>query len=108
MVSHRNRSHDCWWLDGGSECPPYCLAQGDRAKLAGLNRIGLRRRAINTEEIDALHAAYRTIFVSDMSFRDGLAHCNANMTEETPKRIREFLAFFNQSKRGVCKGRHVQ
>ena len=41
---------------------PYGAAVGNRAVLSGLNLVGLKRRRIPQEEIDALRAAYRMIF----------------------------------------------
>jgi len=40
------------------DIPPYCLAEGNRAIIRGLNLVGLRRH-INREEIDELKVIYR-------------------------------------------------
>ncbi|MFT4098117.1 MAG: acyl-ACP--UDP-N-acetylglucosamine O-acyltransferase [Rhodoblastus sp.] len=47
---------------------PYGLAFGNRAHLAGLNLVGLRRRNFSRETIANLQAAYRMIFESDAPF----------------------------------------
>jgi len=41
---------------------PYAMAFGDHAELAGLNLIGLKRRGLPRNTINALRAAFRTIF----------------------------------------------
>ncbi len=41
---------------------PYAMAFGDHAELAGLNLIGLKRRGLSREAINALRAAFRAIF----------------------------------------------
>jgi len=41
---------------------PYGSAIGDRARLAGLNLIGLKRKGVPREQIHALRAAYRSLF----------------------------------------------
>jgi UDP-N-acetylglucosamine acyltransferase len=41
---------------------PYGLVMGDRARLAGLNMVGLQRRGFSREEIQALRAAYQMLF----------------------------------------------
>jgi len=41
---------------------PYAMAFGDHAELAGLNLIGLKRRGLTRETINALRAAFRAIF----------------------------------------------
>jgi UDP-N-acetylglucosamine acyltransferase len=42
---------------------PYGLAFGDHAVLAGLNLIGLKRRGVPREALNALRAAFRAIFL---------------------------------------------
>jgi UDP-N-acetylglucosamine acyltransferase len=44
---------------------PYAMAFGDHAELAGLNLIGLKRRGLSRETINALRAAFRTIFYGE-------------------------------------------
>jgi UDP-N-acetylglucosamine acyltransferase len=46
---------------------PYAMAFGDHAELAGLNLIGLKRRGLSRETINALRLVFRTIFYG----RDG-------------------------------------
>ena len=41
---------------------PYAMAFGDHAELAGLNLIGLKRRGLTREAINALRGAFRAIF----------------------------------------------
>lgn len=41
---------------------PYAMAFGDHAELAGLNLIGLKRRGLSRETINALRGAFRAIF----------------------------------------------
>ncbi len=43
---------------------PYGLVMGERARLAGLNLIGLERRGFTKEQIRALRSAYKMIFTS--------------------------------------------
>jgi UDP-N-acetylglucosamine acyltransferase len=41
---------------------PYAMAFGDHVELAGLNLIGLKRRGLSREVINAMRAAFRLIF----------------------------------------------
>lgn len=41
---------------------PYGLVMGDRARLAGLNMVGLQRRGFSREDIQALRNAYQILF----------------------------------------------
>lgn len=44
---------------------PYAMAFGDHAELAGLNLIGLKRRGLSRDTINALRRAFRTIFYGE-------------------------------------------
>jgi UDP-N-acetylglucosamine acyltransferase len=44
------------------DVPPFVIAAGDRAKLYGLNLVGLERRNFSKEEIMKLKKAYRILF----------------------------------------------
>ena len=49
---------------------PYGMAVGNRAKLAGLNLVGLKRRKFDREAIHRLRTAYRMIFSSEGTLRE--------------------------------------
>nr|WP_314259547.1 acyl-ACP--UDP-N-acetylglucosamine O-acyltransferase [uncultured Devosia sp.] len=53
-----------------SDVIPYGLAVGNRARLAGLNLVGLKRRGFEREAIHRLRAAYRQIFASEGTLRE--------------------------------------
>ena len=46
------------------DVPPFVIAAGDRAKLYGLNLVGLERRNFSKDEIAKLKRAYRILFRS--------------------------------------------
>ena len=49
---------------------PYGMAVGNRASLAGLNVVGLKRRQFDREAIHRLRAAYRMIFSNEGTLRE--------------------------------------
>ncbi len=51
------------------DVPPYCMAEGNRAVLRGLNLTGLRRQ-VTRDDIDALKTAYRDMFESGQPIKD--------------------------------------
>ncbi len=57
----------------GKDIPPYCLAQGDRAVLRGVNVVGLRRSGLPIEDVKSVRRAYRDIFLSTDSLEEGIA-----------------------------------
>ena len=49
---------------------PYGQVMGDRARLSGLNIIGMQRRGFSREDIQALRSAYQFLFSADGTFND--------------------------------------
>jgi UDP-N-acetylglucosamine acyltransferase len=79
---------------------PYTMAWGDRARLNGLNLIGLRRRGFTGEQVAALKKAYREIFSTHQPIKDKLAA----MSQETQiEPVKDLIEFLKQSSRGFCR-----
>ena len=83
------------------DVPPFCVVQGDRAGLVGLNVEGLRRRGLAEDEVRALRAAYRTLFRSGLPAKDALR----KFREEgaATDGVERLLRFVEGSKRGICR-----
>ncbi len=47
------------------DVPPFVVVQGDRARVRGLNVVGLRRRGVPEESVLALRRAVRKLWMSD-------------------------------------------
>ncbi len=78
------------------DIPPYCLAEGNRAKLRGLNLTGIRRR-LGSEVIDELKKAYKVLFVSG-----GPLQQNAQQLLQSPnEHVRKLARFVVETKRGI-------
>ena len=82
------------------DVPPYVLAWGDRARLSGLNLIGLRRRGLGPDMVKDLKAVYREVFDSSLPLKDHLAKMSR---EDHSPAGKEFLAFIEESRRGICR-----
>jgi len=82
------------------DVPPYSMVAGaERARLAGINEVGLQRRGFKPETIAALKSAIRTLFFSKMLREEAIAKTleeNGNFAE-----VRRLVDFINNSKRGV-------
>jgi UDP-N-acetylglucosamine acyltransferase len=92
-------------MSGGTlaplDIPPYCIAQGDRAKLFGLNVIGLRRRGVTSEQLRTLKRAYKTVFHEGLRLQEAIEKIRAEYADsELVTRFADFLA---QSKRGLTR-----
>lgn len=83
------------------DVPPFTLAQGDRARLVGLNLIGLRRRGYTVDDINALKRTYRSLFSSTTPLKDQLSVMAADST--LPAVVREMIEFLQTSPRGTCR-----
>ena len=83
------------------DVPPFCNASGDRARLRGLNLVGLRRRGFTAAQIRPIKRAYRLLFDSDLAFTQAQARVTAEYGENTE--VARMLAFVAVSKRGVTK-----
>jgi UDP-N-acetylglucosamine acyltransferase len=89
-------------IAGGSmvskDVPPFMLAQGDRAVLRGLNRVGLRRQGFSTQDINRLHSIYK-FCQQHLSTKQRIAFLKEQ--QQTPH-INQLIQHFQQSSRGVC------
>lgn len=77
---------------------PYCLVQGDRARLVSLNAVGLRRAGFTSTEVGALKRAFRLIFQGDGALSERLAAAETGGADE---HVRGLVAFMRSSVRGV-------
>ncbi|HHH19522.1 MAG TPA: acyl-ACP--UDP-N-acetylglucosamine O-acyltransferase [Campylobacterales bacterium] len=79
------------------DIPPYCLAEGNRASLRGLNLTGLRRH-LKRDEIDALKSAYRALFESGTPLQETAEQL---LKETHTESVKNLLTFITNSKRGI-------
>ncbi|MDR0820017.1 MAG: acyl-ACP--UDP-N-acetylglucosamine O-acyltransferase [Endomicrobium sp.] len=80
---------------------PYVTAQGDRAVLAGLNLIGLKRQKIKLSEIEDIRSAYRILFMSKLMLKDAIAELEDSMSPY----VKDITTFIKNSQRGIARPR---
>jgi UDP-N-acetylglucosamine acyltransferase len=81
---------------------PYGSVMGDRARLSGLNIVGLKRRGFTRENIHALRTAYRLLFAQEGAITERLDDV-VEMFEGN-ETVMEIVAFMRAaSSRGVCQ-----
>ncbi len=79
------------------DVPPYCLAEGNRATLRGLNLTGLRRH-VEREDINALKSAYKELFEMGKPLQD----VAKELVESTQSDyVRNLCEFIINTKRGI-------
>jgi UDP-N-acetylglucosamine acyltransferase len=79
------------------DVPPYCLAEGNRAILRGLNLNGLRRH-VERGEIDALRSAYRDLFESGKPLQE---QASALLEATQSDYVKNLCTFIVNTKRGI-------
>jgi len=79
------------------DIPPYCLAEGNRATLRGLNLTGLRRH-LNRDDINDLKVTYRKLFESGQALQE---IAEKLLEENESEIIKKLLTFITTSKRGI-------
>jgi UDP-N-acetylglucosamine acyltransferase len=92
-------------IGGGAMCaqdvPPFTLAQGDRARLYGVNIIGLRRAGLTDEAVVVLKEAWRLLFVSELPWKTAIARVEEE--HGSVPEVAELLTFLRASTRGVSR-----
>ncbi len=83
------------------DVPPFCNATGDRARLHGLNTIGLKRRGISSQATRSLKRAYRVMFRSKLKVAEAIER--VRQEEPGVAEVERFIAFIARSERGVCR-----
>lgn len=80
---------------------PYGMALGNRAHLAGLNIIGLKRRGFSREEIHELRAAYRLLFADEGTLKERVE--DVAQRYERLSHVAEILDFIREGgDRSIC------
>ncbi len=81
---------------------PFGTVLGNRARLSGLNVVGLKRRGIDRAELHRLRAAFRALFLAD---NDVFAERVALLRENAAGLVAELLDFVAApSRRGLVRG----
>jgi UDP-N-acetylglucosamine acyltransferase len=83
------------------DIPPYTMASDHRAKLYGLNIIGLKRRGFSEEAINALKKAYKILFRDKIPMAEALEKIRNELPQVTE--IKHLVAFIEKNKRGICR-----
>jgi UDP-N-acetylglucosamine acyltransferase len=83
------------------DAPPFALVAGDRARLLGLNRVGLLRRGLDVGVRDALKRAFHLLFHSKLRMRLALERVRSEVPGVTE--VDRLLEFIERSERGFCR-----
>lgn len=80
------------------DVPPFCMVEGNRASLRGLNLTGLRRK-LERDEINQLKSAYRELFEKGRPLKDAAQE----LLDDTDNHfVKELCNFVVKTKRGIA------
>jgi UDP-N-acetylglucosamine acyltransferase len=83
------------------DVPPYAMAVGNRARLVGLNLVGLKRHGFTDSTLQPLKRAYELLFLSDLNLKEAITRITAELPQ-TPE-IQHLLRFLETSERGLLQ-----
>ena len=83
------------------DIPPYVIAAGDRTKLYGLNRVGLKRHGFPETTVNALKKVYRIFFRIGLTLNEAIERAQAEV-DHLPEVI-NFIKFIKSSHRGITR-----
>ncbi len=102
--------HQFTRIGGGAFCglgsvitqdiPPFSAAAGNRARVVGINKEGLRRRGFDPELIRALHKSFRELLKSKGSKQDAIEKLKP-LCDKYPE-VMQFVDFVKNSQRGIA------
>lgn len=85
------------------DVPPYMIVSGGRARLHGLNRVGLKRHGFSPEALETLKRCYRIVFRLGLTVNEAVERVKASV-DMLPEVV-VLLDFLQSSTRGVTRGR---
>lgn len=80
---------------------PFASAAGNRAKITGVNVVGLRRAGYSEETIKAIRQAHRLIFRSNLRLEQAIAEMESQFS--TSDEVQCILEFLQTGQRGICR-----
>lgn len=83
------------------DIPPYVIASGDRARLHGLNTVGLKRGGFTPETVRLLKKTYRIIFRIGLTLNEAIERVKAEV-EQVPE-VANIIDFIISSQRGITR-----
>ncbi len=83
------------------DAPPFSMVAGDRARLVGVNSVGLKRRGLSAETRESIKRAFHLIFFSKLRLEPALARVREELGD-SPE-VARLVAFLEKSERGFCR-----
>ena len=81
------------------DVPPFAMAVGNRAKIVGLNQVGLKRAGFSNQDLYNLKQAYELLFLSDLNQKEAMDQVQREFPEDP--HIQHLLHFLETTQRGL-------
>jgi UDP-N-acetylglucosamine acyltransferase len=85
------------------DIPPFTLSWGDRARLSGLNLIGLKRRGFKASDVAELKQVFRSVYDSQTPLRDLVPQLLTQYPNTAAQEFLKFIADSVQKSRGITR-----
>jgi len=83
------------------DVPPFMIADGNPAKVRGINIVGLERNGFGAETIKAIKEAFRLIYRSKLNTRQAVEAIQQELTASAE--ITQIIEFIQSSERGIIR-----
>ncbi|MBA3963205.1 MAG: acyl-ACP--UDP-N-acetylglucosamine O-acyltransferase [Chthoniobacterales bacterium] len=83
------------------DVPPFMIADGNPAKVRGINQVGLERAGYAPEKMKPIKEAFRLLYRAKLNTAQALEEARAKLSESAE--VREILAFIEESERGIVR-----
>jgi UDP-N-acetylglucosamine acyltransferase len=83
------------------DVPPFMIADGNPAKIRGINLVGLERKQFPAESVKLIKEAFRLIYRAKLNTRQAIEAIRKELPETAE--IRELLTFIEASDRGITR-----
>jgi UDP-N-acetylglucosamine acyltransferase len=81
---------------------PYGLVMGDRARLSGINIVGMQRRGYSRDDIQALRGAYQLLFAESATLAERVAEIAERFADAVP--VKDVVSFIRaDTSRALCQ-----
>ncbi len=92
-------------IGGGSmvsmDIIPYAMATGDRARLFGINTVGLKRNGFSPDAIRVIKKAFKILFKEGLSLNNALGRLEREFGDI--EEVSRMLKFIRSSERGIAR-----
>jgi UDP-N-acetylglucosamine acyltransferase len=83
------------------DVPPFMIADGNPAKVRGINLIGLERKDFPAENLKPIKEAFRLIYRSKLNTRQAIEAMRKDLPQNDE--IKEIIEFVEKSERGIIR-----